>query len=77
MAALRLRYPKAKMQALADGAKENWRILGELERDLGFRFDLQSGRYAIAWDAIAANANIEITVLTEPTRKKPQPPCAA
>lgn len=208
VAALRLRYPTAKMQALADGAKENWRILGDLERGLGFRFDLQlvdfyhaaghlnaglqaakaapqevdhwrrrlrdepdaathalvdlasrraalawpvgdpaaepldkeityfnnnrqrmdyataaalhlpigsgmqeaacktlvverlkqsgmswretggqavltfrgllqSGRYALAWDALAANANVEITVLKQPTRKKPQPPRAA
>jgi hypothetical protein len=42
VAALRLRYPNATMQALADGAKENWRILGDIERGLGFRFDVQS-----------------------------------
>lgn len=42
VAALRLRYPTARMQALADGAKENWRILSMLERELGFRFDVQS-----------------------------------
>lgn len=208
VAGLRLRYPDAVIQAIADGAKENWRILGELESSLGFRFDLQtvdfyhaaghlcaglhaakatsqevetwrrklrdqpdaaiealaelasrraalawpagdpvaepldkevtyfnnnhsrmdfpkatamnlpigsgmqeaacktlvverlkqsgmswrqdggqailtfrgllqSGRYEHAWDAIAANANVEITVLTKPTRKKPQPPQAA
>lgn len=42
VAALRLRYPTAEMQGLADGAKENWRILGNLEQALGFSFDVKS-----------------------------------
>ena len=37
--ALRLRYPQAKLHIVADGAKENWRIHGDITRALGVRFD--------------------------------------
>jgi len=32
---VRARYPGAKVQAVADGAEENWRILGEIADELG------------------------------------------
>lgn len=34
-----LRYPEAKLQAVADGAEENWRILREIASDLGITFE--------------------------------------
>ena len=33
--AMRARYPSATLQAVADGASENWRILGEVAAELG------------------------------------------
>lgn len=33
--AMRARYPMAKLQAIADGASENWRILGDIATRLG------------------------------------------
>lgn len=32
---MRARYPKATLQAVADGAKENWRIIDEIAAELG------------------------------------------
>jgi hypothetical protein len=34
--ALRLRYPRATIHAIADGAAENWRIFDDVEKALGF-----------------------------------------
>ena len=39
--ALLLRYPTATLHAVADGARENWRILGDIEQALGRSFDSQ------------------------------------
>ena len=36
---LKERYPKAKWQAVSDGAKENWRIFGDLSLDVGVKME--------------------------------------
>jgi hypothetical protein len=32
-------YPEGRLQACADGAKENWRIIDEIEKELGIHFE--------------------------------------
>lgn len=54
VAALRLRYPRAPVQALADGAAENWRILGALREALGFSFETQTVDFYHASEHLAA-----------------------
>ena len=34
------RYPDAQLQAVADGAEENWRIIGEMAEELGLHIEL-------------------------------------
>lgn len=52
--AVRLRYPHAPVQALADGAAENWRILGTLQKDLGISFETETVDFYHASGHLAA-----------------------